>query len=111
MMEEKLREIRENYPPRKCESQAEFDNAMHQLRMANWQDCAAIRRRQDELNAQRASVRAQILSLKMTLEALKQEYLLLDKQRKEICDVWRVVKQDLIDLNPKDGYGKLTGDS
>lgn len=105
MMEEKLREIREKYPPRKCESQAEFDDAMHQLKMANWQDCAAIRRRQDELNAQRASVRTQIASLKTTLNALTQEYLFHEKQRKELCDAWSVVKRELMELNPKQNNG------
>lgn len=108
MTEEKLREIREKYPPRKCESQAEFDDAMHQLKIANWKDCAAIRRRQDELNAQRASVRTQISSLKTTLTALTQEYLFHEKQRKELCDAWRIVKQEMMDLNPKQNNASTT---
>ena len=78
---------------------------MHQLRMANWQDCVAIRRRQDELNAQRASVRTQIASLKTTLNALTQEYLFHEKQRKELCDAWSVVKRELMELNPKQNNG------
>lgn len=100
MMEEKLRELREKYPPQSYGNQAAFDDAMHRLRMANWEDCAAIRRRQDELNAQRASVRTQIASLKTTLNALTQEYLLLERERKELFDVWHHIKQELIDLNP-----------
>lgn len=95
------KEIRENYPPRKCENQLEFDALMHQYNESQAKANHPYLDRERELNKQKALLETQMQAIRVQLNTIKVERLEIEQQRKNINRMFHDLKHELIVMNPK----------
>lgn len=100
------KEIREIYPPRKCESQIEFDRLMSALHEAQAHANHPLLDRESELMQQRTLLLQQRQAINIQLEAIKVERIQLDARRRQNNRAFHDVKHELIMLNPKEELAK-----
>ena len=100
------KEIRENYPPRKCESQIEFDRLMSDMNTAQTHLNHPHLDRLRELAKQKANIQTQIQALKVQLNSIRIERLEIEERQKVINRTFHDLKHELIMLNPREEYAK-----
>lgn len=100
------KEIKAKYAPKRCNSQAEFDEQMHMINdeqtVVNHPYLDQIR----DINKQRALIQIQIQALRVQLDTLRVQYLDIEQKRKDINRLFHQLKHELIELNPKDQWSK-----
>ena len=101
-----IQEIREKYPPRKLNSQVEFDNMMSQMNAEQTEMNHPLLDRDRELAKQRQNLMMQMDAIKIQLKGIAVERLELEQKRKDINRLFHELKHDIIMLNPRDGYAK-----
>lgn len=103
-----IQEIREKYPPRKLNSQVEFDNMMSQMNAEQTEMNHPLLDRDRELAKQRQNLMMQMDAIKIQLKGIAVERLELEQKRKDINRLFHELKHDIIMLNPRDGYAKIS---
>lgn len=101
-----VKEIREKFPPRKCESQIEFDRIMSDMNTAQSHLNHPHLDRLRELNKQKANIETQIQALKVQLNSIRIERLEIEEKRKVINRTFHDLTNELIMLNPREEYAK-----
>ncbi len=89
-----------NYPPRKCNSQIEFDELMHNVNDLQTKTNHPYLDRLREINKQKTLIKVQIDGLHQQLSALKVEALDIEQRRKDSNRVFHDWKHTLIEMNP-----------
>ena len=89
-----------NYPPRKCNSQIEFDELMHNVNNMQSKTNHPYLDRLREINKQKTLIKVQIEGLRQQLNALKVEALDIEQKQKDNNRVFHEWKHTLIELNP-----------
>lgn len=102
----KEKEIRKKFPPRKCESQIEFDRIMSDMNQAQSHLNHPYLDRLRELNKQKANIETQIQALKVQLNSIRIERLEIEEKRKIINRTFHDLKNELIMLNPREEFAK-----
>ena len=95
-------EIRKNYPPRRVESQREFDTFMELLNAEQREFNHPYLDRLREINKQRTLIRTQMTALQQQLNALKVEAIDIEQKQKDMNRAYHGIKHEMIVLNPKD---------
>lgn len=103
-----IQEIREKYPPRKLNSQAEFDNMMSEMNAEQTVMNHPYLDRDRELAKQRQNLMMQMDAIKIQLKGIAVERLELEQKRKDINRLFHELKHDIIMLNHRDGYAKAS---
>lgn len=106
-----VKTIVKNYPPHRVESQQEFDRYMALLNEEQGLCNRPLIDKERELNKQKSLIMSQKQALNVQLEVIHVQYVSVEQERAEINRVFHDLKHQMIMMNPKDGYGKLTGDS
>ena len=96
------KEIREKYPPRKVESQGEFDKYMSVLNNEQTLLNHPFLDRQRELAKQLKLIETQKQALNIQLNAIKVENLELEQKMKDLNRVFHQLKHEMAVMNPKD---------
>ena len=66
--------------------------------------------KEKELQKQKSLIMAQKQALNVQLEAIHVQYVGIEQERSEINRLFHDLKHQMIMMNPKDGYKKVTGD-
>lgn len=103
-----IQEIRGKYPPRKLNSQAEFDNMMAEMNVEQTVMNHPYLDRDRELAKQRQNLMMQMDAIKIQLKGIAVERLELEQKRKDINRLFHELKHDIIMLNPRDSYAKAS---
>jgi len=104
------KELREKYPPRKVESQIEFDRIMSEMNNEQTHLNHPYLDRERELAKQKELLEQQKQAINIQLNAIKVERIDLDQKRKDINRIFHDLKHELIMLNPRESYAKATAE-
>lgn len=85
--------------PRKCNSQVEFDELMHEINNQQSLENHPYLDRLRELSKQRALIETQKQSLNVQLNAIKVERLDIEQKQKDINREYHALKHELIEMN------------
>lgn len=106
MSEQEIKELREKYPPKVYENQAQFDDYMHHL-----DNLQSIMNRpfKDELaklQQQRQALKIQHLAILQQMEAIGMNIRMIEETQKEMNRAFHDLKHETITLNPRDRFIK-----
>ena len=93
-------EMKVKLQPRKCNSQVEFDELMHEINNQQSLENHPYLDRLRELNKQRALIETQKQALNVQLNAIKVERIEIEQKQKDINREYHAIKHELIELNP-----------
>ncbi len=100
------KELREKYPPRKVESQIEFDRIMSDMNMTQTKLNHPINDRKMQIYKQRELLNIQKQAINQQLSALSAEQQDIEMQQKGINRLFYELKHEMIMLNPREQYDK-----
>ena len=95
------KEAREKSPPRKCDSQKEFDTFMSAINNEQTLENHPYLDRLRELNKQKALIETQKQALNVQLNTIKVERLEIEAKQKVINRIFHQLKHEMLELNPK----------
>ena len=103
-------EIIEKYSGHICATQIEFDRIMSEMNQEQTQLNHPYLDRDRELVKQREMLMTQKQAINIQLNQIKIERVGIEQKRKEINRVFHDLKHELIMLNPREQYAKITDD-
>lgn len=104
------KEIRAKYVARKCENQMEFDRMMSEMNTEQEHLNHPYLDRRRQIAIQREDINVQIYALHQQDAELKKESLMVEQRVKDINRVFHDLKHELIMMNPREEFVRLTGD-
>ena len=97
-------EIKERFIPRRCDSQAEFDRVMCEIKRQQALDEDVFNEAINANSAERSTLRQQIHELHATIETLNRKILGVEQEKRSINRAYSEIKREMILLNPKDSW-------
>lgn len=95
------KEIMEQFAPKKCENQVEFDDLMHAINNQQSVENHPFLDRLRELARKKALIVTQKQALNIQLNTIKEERLDIEQKQKDMNRLFHQLKHELIELNPK----------
>lgn len=94
-------QMREKYPPRKVESQREFDIVMNQMREAQNGLVRPLRDTSEQLNERRHEIGRQMEALNIELGCINRQRETLREEYRNLGTIFYGLKKEMIRMNPK----------
>lgn len=95
------KEIMEQFAPKKCENQVEFDERIHAINHQQSVENHPYLDRLRELAKKKALIETQKQALNIQLNAIKEERLDIEQKQKDMNRLFHQLKHELIEMNPK----------
>ena len=91
----------EQFAPKKCENQVEFDERMHAINNQQSIENHPYLDRLREIGKQKALISVQMDALKQQMKALRVEAIDIEQKQKDMNRLFHQLKHELIEMNPK----------
>lgn len=91
----------EQFAPKKCENQVEFDERMHAINNQQSIENHPYLDRLREISKQKALISVQMDALKQQMKALRVEAIDIEQKQKDMNRLFHQLKHELIEMNPK----------
>lgn len=99
-----IEELKQQFVPKRCSSQAEFDRFMNELNHAQTEANHPYLDEARDLNMQNTLLRKKIHEIQVVIAANNAKKLELEQDAKDINRACWEIKHQLIALNPVDGW-------